>query len=359
MPATSAAAARRVRKLAIHVAPRCGATPAAAAAAELEPAAAAAPRPLPDATVMREAFEIVSWAEPQRAAEKFRDFGFCLLGEALPGPELQILRQAAGDVFDEVAAYDTQRKGSRGAGRYGLGSMTTHPQWAAHLIDNPRVLPAVDEIWGHSRCELLRCGMNGSFPGSADQELHIDIGAQTFADSFSDLPIQGLPLFSLTVHYPVVDMCSTNGTIRIVPTSNTWPEAIPSLGEEPRWMRERCEINCPAGTAILKDIRVWHGGCSNSASPTHDPTLGVGANHARPMPNAQYNAPWFNRPGDNMRHLDYSTYETLSVRGQQLASKVTLPPGVDAPGYLLHGQGQIAREDDGWANFLKASGQRS
>ena len=92
-------------------------------------------------------------------------------------------------------------------------------RWASTLIDNPRVLPVVDAIWGHSRCELLRCGMNvssqairplrvglqesfglfglryclclqGSFPGSLDQGLHIDLGAHAFDDTFTELPIQ-------------------------------------------------------------------------------------------------------------------------------------------------------------------------
>lgn len=315
----------------------------------------ALPPPL-HADAMREAFEVVHWSTPQRAAQKFRTFGFCLVGEALADATLQLLRTAAGEVFDEVAAFDVQRSGSRGEARYGLGSMTTHPQWAAHLIDNPRVLKCVDEIWGHSRCELLRCGMNGSFPGSGDQRLHIDISANAFDDSFTELAIQQLPLFSLTVHYPVVDMCSTNGTIRIVPTSNRWPYPIPALEEEPAWMRE-CEVHCPAGTAILKDVRIWHGGCKNSASAELHPELGAGRCHARPMPNAQYNAPWFSRPGDNMRHLDRAAFEKLSSRGQQLARKVTLPPGIQSPGYLLDAYRQIRPDDKRWLAFLRDSGQ--
>ena len=149
----------RLTRLATHTGAAAGAAAAVHVPEHQLPAA-------PDAAALRAAFEIVPWAEAQRAAEKFRAYGFCLLGEALPPDSLQLLRSAAGDVFDEVAAFDTQRSGSRGSARYGLGSMTSHPQWAAHLIDNPRVLPVVDEIWGHSRCELLRCGMNGSFPGS-------------------------------------------------------------------------------------------------------------------------------------------------------------------------------------------------
>ena len=34
------------------------------------------------------------------------------------------------------------------------------------------------------------------------------------------------------------------------------------------------KVACPAGSAILKDIRVWHGGCANGCSPVADPALG-------------------------------------------------------------------------------------
>lgn len=345
---SSSAPTRRLRRLAHHLPPAAASGAAASAALTGDEL----PREL------SAAFELVSWDEPERAAEKFRAFGFCLLGEALAPNQLQRLRSAAGAVFDEVAEYDSEQTGSRGAGRYGLGSMTSHPEWASTLIDNPRVLPVVDAIWGHSRCELLRCGMNGSFPGSLDQGLHIDLGANAFDDTFTELPIQAMPLFSMTVHYPVVDMCSTNGTIRIVPTSNRWVEPIPSLEDEAAWMRG-CEITCPAGTAILKDVRIWHGGCENNASPEANPSLGVGANHARPMPNAQYSAPWFNRPGDNARHLPAATLETLSDRGQQLAQRITLPPGVEAAGYLLDGFRQIPIPEKRaeWGEFLRVSGQ--
>lgn len=82
--------------------------------------------------------------------------------------------------------------------------------------------------------------------------------------------------------------------------------------------------------------------------------------HARPMPNAQYNAPWFSvsvartvvffptncasidylpaalslwlwyhqRPGDNYRHLPHNLFKKLSSRGRKLARRVVLPPGV-------------------------------
>ena len=156
-------------------------------------------------------------------------------------------------------------------------------------------------------------------------------------------------------------MCHENGTIRIVPESNRWAEAIPGLDQEPAWMRE-CEVHCPKGTAIVKDCRIWHGGCQNTANPAEHPELGVGAMHARPMPNAQYNAPWFHRPGDNFRHLGHAQYTALSERGRRLARRVALPPDVEQPHYLAHAHSQIVpaeggERDTSWREFLKLSGQ--
>ena len=113
-PFSSSAPTRRLRRLAHHLPPTSAAAASAAHTGELP-------------SKLSAAFEVVPWDEPERAAEKFRAFGFCLLGEALPADQLQHLRGAAGKVFDEVADYDSEQKGSRGAARYGLGSMTSHP----------------------------------------------------------------------------------------------------------------------------------------------------------------------------------------------------------------------------------------
>jgi hypothetical protein len=300
-----------------------------------------------------DACAIVPHTSVGAAVAAFRRHGFVLLGEALPPSSVAQLQGACAAVFDEVAAFDTERRGSRGAARYGLGALTARDEWAQLLIDNPRVTPVLDAIWGHEQCQLLRCGMNGSFPGCADQPLHIDIRADTFGDGTAGeddaapvLPIQRMPLFSLTVHYPVVDLCDVNGTIRFVPGSQRWATRPPSLDAEGRGGAPGAAalatlVRCPRGTAIVNDIRCWHGGCRNTATAERYPSLGVGANHARPMPNAQFNAPWFMRPGDNHRHLPRRLFDTLSARGRHLSRSVVLPAGAPEVHPLAHGLSQI------------------
>ena len=299
---------------------------------------------------------LLPWQDVAAATDAFRRDGVVLLRDALPPAQVEALRRACSKVFDEVASFDVGRRGSRGASRYGLGALTALEEWAA-LIDNPRVTPIIDAIWGHDQCQLLRCGMNGSFPGCADQDLHIDIGPATFGSAeTAPLPIQQMPLFSLTVHYPAVDLCKANGTIRFVPGSQRWTALPPCVGEERA--RLASPLRCPAGTAILNDVRTWHGGCCNTATPLDHPLLGVGAHHARPMPNAQYSAPWFMRPEDNHRHLPRRLFDTLSPRGKHLARSVVLPSGAPEVHPLAHGLAQIGFGDDDRAVAKEGGGER-
>ena len=101
---------------------------------------------------------IVPYGEVTRAAALFARNGYVLVGEALPTLQLAQLREACGRVFGEVADFDAERRGSRGASRYGLGAMTELPEWS-NLIDNERITPILDAAFGHSDCQLLRCGM--------------------------------------------------------------------------------------------------------------------------------------------------------------------------------------------------------
>ena len=124
------------------------------------------------------------------------------------------------------------------------------------------------------------------------------------------------------------------------------PSLAHSFGSSLRQLYAWC-IELPATRAYtLCTGRCWHGGCQNDASATTNPTLGVGPTHARPMPNAQFNAPWFIRPNDNHRHLSHARFETLSPRGKHMARCVVLPPHATPVSAFAHGFAQILRPGD-------------
>ncbi len=53
-----------------------------------------------------------------------------------------------------------------------------------------------------------------------------------FANRPSDLPV---PV--LTINFPMIDLTTENGPIRQIPGSQRWRAPIPSLLDEPDWMK--------------------------------------------------------------------------------------------------------------------------
>jgi len=107
----------------------------------------------------------------------------------------------------------------------------------------------------------------------------------------------------ICVNFLMVDFTRENGAIRQIPCTHRSSAPIPTLEEEPRWMKN-CIICAPAGTALIRDVRCWHGGTPNRSD------------HARPMTNAHYCAPWF-RTGLG-KSVPREHFQKLSPRAQHL-----------------------------------------
>ena len=86
-----------------------------------------------------------------------------------------------------------------------------------------------------------------------------------------------LPAANIVVNFTIVDFTVENGAIRFVPGTQRSHASIPSLEEEPEWMRTS-HLCAPANTAIIRDVRCWHGGTANNS------------NHNRPMTSVAYHA---------------------------------------------------------------------
>jgi len=59
---------------------------------------------------------------------------------------------------------------------------------------------------------------------------------------------------------------------------------MPTLAEEPEWMRLSTVCPAPAGAVQIRDVRAWHGGTPNLSD------------HMRAIPNVEFYAPWFREP---------------------------------------------------------------
>jgi ectoine hydroxylase-related dioxygenase (phytanoyl-CoA dioxygenase family) len=171
------------------------------------------------------------------------------------------------------------------------------------LVDLPTILPILERIWNSADFTCMGAGGDYSVPGAAIQPLHSDIG-DFLNDPLGQVTVRDLPTPFIVVNFLMVDFREINGAIRFVPGTHRSHHPIPSLEEEPERMR-RSLLCAPVGTAVVRDVRCWHGGTANRSE------------EIRPMTSAGYLAPWFRMPqyGDL---LSRSAYEMLSPRAQQL-----------------------------------------
>jgi len=112
-----------------------------------------------------------------------------------------------------------------------------------------------------------------SLPGSEQQHIHRD-GTLLFDSAISPM----LPAHALTCILPLVDMNDRYGTTAIWPNSHRWKTRDESIVPE--------APQVPAGSCIIWDFRLLHGGTPNR-SDCH-----------RPIVYATYARRWYQDPGN-------------------------------------------------------------
>ena len=135
-----------------------------------------------------------------------------------------------------------------------------------------------------------------------------------YHDPSGRLSIRDLPCSQLIVDYNTTAWGPLDGAIRFVPGTQNSKLPIPSLADEPLWMRMSTVCPIPAGCAILRDIRCWHGGT---------PCVG---DTPRAMPSCNFHAPWFS-VGQGSHIMPREVYAQLSERGQDLTRHIVADEG--------------------------------
>lgn len=241
--------------------------------------------------------------EIDRAATIFHRDGFVCVKNTLTPEQLKFAQAGAARVIKEQTDADPERKGNRGSYRYSFGHQSHHPEWSM-LIDLPQLLPIIDKIWGSQDYTCSGAGGDYSLPGAQIQPLHKDMG-DFFNDPLGVVTHHDVPAPFIVVNFTMVDFTKENGAIRFVPCTQRSRHPIPMPDDEPEWMKDAL-VCAPAGTAVVRDVRCWHGGTPNTS------------NMIRPMTSVGYFAPW-RRPNPD-KVLPRALYEKLSPRGKQLAA---------------------------------------
>ncbi len=241
--------------------------------------------------------------DPSGAASVFHRDGLVVIRDALTPEQLALAQAGARRVAAEQMAAIPLEEANRGHARYSYGLQLHHPEWA-QLIAVPTILPVLDEIWGS---EEYICGLGGgdySAPGAEIQHLHADVH-DDIADPLQQVTIFDLPSPFIVANYVMTEFSERTGATRFVPGTHRTRQKPPTLEEEPERMR-RSFVCAPPGTAIIRDVRCWHGGTRNSSDQVRI-MLGIG-----------YYAPWF-RQARMHGVVPRSLYRTLPARAQRLA----------------------------------------
>jgi len=268
--------------------------------------------------------EIITPHEVDRAVELFHRDGFVVVRDALVGDAFDALRQATDSVVDEILAGDPDASIGGGAGglphRYSFGMTSAsrhrlhHQEWV-DVIDMETTTPILSAIFGSPNYIVGGGGGDLALPGAIEyQGLHADnVWAEPF-DPVGEITTRDMPVPVVTINFPMTDFTWENGPIRQIPGTQRSTAPIPSLADEPAAFKHSTLCPAPAGAAIIRDNRAWHGGTPNLSS------------EVRAMPNIEYWAPWFRSEGIN-RCMPFDLWESLSEHGKRISRYVVCDPG--------------------------------
>jgi hypothetical protein len=268
--------------------------------------------------------EVCSPDEVERAAALFHRDGFVAVRDAIPAEQLERLRAAAADVITTLVEADPEGAVGGGAGglphRYSFGGtsasrhMFHRSEWC-ELIDMPTTTPILSAIFGSPNYVVCGAGGDMAFPGAIEyQGLHSDNVWTELHDPVGGVKMRDLPVPALHINFPIVDLTPENGPIRQIPGTHRSRNPIPKLKDEPEWMRLSTICPLPAGSAIFRDARCWHGGTPNLSR------------EVRAMPNVEYFSPWF-RSEALIRSMSFERWQTLSPHSQRICRYVVCNPG--------------------------------
>ncbi len=263
--------------------------------------------------------EVLAATEVERAVRLFRRDGFVVIADVLDPDQIAFLRNGVTEVAHEIIALDRARDGNRGSHRYSFGgssltrSMLHRPEWQM-LLELPAVLAIISAIFESENYMLRSASGDFCLPGAVNyQPLHSDMRDwenddaspfSAFHDPRGHLTTRDLPCPYICANFIPFDQTPLNGPTRQIPGSQHSREPIPTLKDEPEWMRLSTVCPAPAGSVQLRDVRAWHGGTPNLSADL------------RAIPNLEFYAPWFREPiAPGISHTDYCN---LSSRAQEI-----------------------------------------
>jgi hypothetical protein len=179
-----------------------------------------------------------------------RSDGFVIFDSVLDESLVERLRKALLERIDE---YVVTVAGQRQT-RYHLPLRLAEPFIDDTVITNRLVMPTLVETLGDDLA-ISYFGSDTAAPGSTYQDAHAD-----GRPLFPELPVN-LATYGVVVNFPLVDFHEDNGPLEI------WPNASHQLAgidaQVGSAMAAATPVVAPAGSLIMRDLRLWHRGTPN------------------------------------------------------------------------------------------------
>lgn len=198
-------------------------------------------------------------------ARTFREAGYVVLEDVF-APDWVASLRAAYDAL--VARYLSDRGGLEAleGKTFGKNHVGIHPAlfppWSdPQIVAHPRIDALITEMLGAD----YRCGYyhtNAAYPGSGVQPVHRDT-APLFPGTEMSVPH---PAVSVVLNIPLCDFTIENGSTEVWPGSHLIVDRLPEDGkalEARAAALPSARTNVPAGSAILRDLRMFHRGMPN------------------------------------------------------------------------------------------------
>jgi hypothetical protein len=230
----------------------------------------------------------------QTAVQLVKVNGYVIFEGVLPHEGVQRLHAAFMRVFE---SYIARTDPNRGANRYQMHVPFMAPFIDPSVITNPLALAVIDELVSQE-CVCHYFASDTPLPGSDYQRVHSDIHLL-----FPETPLS-LPAYAVVLNIPLVEFTEENGPLEIWPGgTHMMPGGINIQEIAARLQSKR--VLMPAGSLLIRDMRMWHRGTPNRAGA------------ARPNMALIYARPWLKTHYPPIG-IPRETYEELSERGKRL-----------------------------------------
>ena len=201
----------------------------------------------------------------QQALTAIRDDGFVVLHRAIDLEHIKILRQRMlADVEDILALDDVPYQFKDGHLQQDPPPLA--PYLFRDVLANDLVVEITQAVLGEGVKNAFYSG-NTCLPNTNQQPLHVDSGQ--LWPSLDEAP----PAHGLVVNVPVVDATPQNGSTELWPgthldTTRAMDDGDLKLSSEIESRhRDECQPaqpTVPAGSVLIRDLRLWHRGMPNS-----------------------------------------------------------------------------------------------